>query len=112
MRRVPGLSYGAGDVNPGVYGQISQGIGNAGAGSSDWTSALGAGFNAVSGGLFSWPGQIIGTFSDLDELAVKLYHGFQLFFQPSTWVRAGAGLFGFMFVIFGLVLLAREAKGT
>jgi len=63
-------------------------------------------------GLFSLPGEVIGFFSDADTYAQKLYHNFQLFFQPSTWVRAGSGIFGFTFVIFGLVLLSREAKGA
>jgi hypothetical protein len=109
MRRVAGLSYSTNDTIVGAVGESVQGLGNATAGTG-FVSALGTVFNDVGGGLLSWPGQIIGTFSDVDEFAGKLYHNFQLFFQPSTWVRAGAGVFGFIFVIFGLVLLAREAK--
>jgi hypothetical protein len=112
MRRVPGLSYNSGDVNPGVYGQIVGGVGNAVASGGGWVSSLGQIVNDASGGLLSWPGAITGAFADLDAIAGKLYHAFQLFFQPSTWVRMGAGVFGFMFLIFGLVLLVREAKGA
>jgi hypothetical protein len=110
MRRVPGLTYNAGDVSSSVYTSIGQSA--APSANQGFTSALGNVFNDAGGGLLSFPGAIVGTFADLDELAGKLYHNFQLFFQPSTWVRAGAGIFGFIFVIFGLVLLAREAKGA
>jgi len=75
-----------------------------------WSGALGNVYSDVTGGLLTIPKEIIALFGDLDQLAGKLYDSFKLFFQPSTYVRIGAGFFGVMFVIVGLVFLAREAK--
>lgn len=75
-----------------------------------WSSALGTVYSDITGGLLTIPKEVIGFFGDIDSLAGKLYDAFKLFFQPSTYVRIGAGVFGFTFVIVGLVFLAREAK--
>jgi hypothetical protein len=37
---------------------------------------------------------------------------FAAFFRPSTYIRIGAGFFGFIFLIFGLVFLMREASNA
>lgn len=75
-----------------------------------WSSALGTAYSDLTGGLLTIPKEVLGFFGDIDTLAGKLYDSFKLFFQPSTYVRIGAGFFGVMFVIVGLVFLAREAK--
>lgn len=75
-----------------------------------WTSALSGVYNDVSGGILSWPSAFVGTFADADKAIGLFYNEAKLFFQPSTWVRAGAGIFGFLFLIIGIVMLAREAK--
>lgn len=91
-------------------GQGAAGVQPTGNPEGAWTSALGTTWNDVSSGLLTIPGTILGFFGDIDSLAGKLYDNFKLFFQPSTYVRIGAGFFGIMFVIVGLVFLAREAK--
>lgn len=66
--------------------------------------------NQSSGGLISWPSDILNSFKTMDSAFADVYKAFELFFKPSTWVRAGAGFFGFLFIIIGIVCLAREAK--
>lgn len=98
-RRMPGVAGGAS-----VGGSIV-GIGG------DAVGAVGSAISGTFGGsLFSFPDQIVGAFTDIDRVFTELYHEFALFTQPSTWIRIGAGLFGFVFLIGGLVLLAREVK--
>lgn len=92
---------------PGVTG--SSVIGTGGSVLSDIGGTLTGTFGGGSS-LFSWPDQIVGAFTDIDQVFAELYHEFALFTQPSTWIRIGAGLFGFVFLIGGLVLLAREVK--
>lgn len=100
-RRMPGVTGGAGAGQ--VGGVITAGGGVLG--------DVGGTLNGTFGGsLFSWPDQIVGAFGDVDKVFTELYHEFALFTQPSTWIRIGAGLFGFVFLIGGLVLLAREVK--
>lgn len=98
-------------INVGIEGgQGIAGLQPTGNTEGSWTSALGTIYSDVTGGLLTIPKEIIGTAADIDKIAGKLYEEFKLFFQPSTYVRIGAGFFGFMFVIVGLVFLAREAK--
>lgn len=95
--------------NP-IGGQGIVGAQPTGNAQGSWSSVLGTVYSDVTGGLLTIPKEIVGLFGDLDTLAGKLYDHFKLFFQPSTYVRIGAGFFGIMFVIVGLVFLAREAK--
>jgi Transglycosylase SLT domain len=80
------------------------------AGTGAWTSALGTVWNDTGGSLLSIPGAITGTFGDIDTVVGKFYDGAKLFFQPSTQVRIGAGVFGFVFIIVAIVFLAKEAN--
>lgn len=67
---------------------------------------------SIGNGLLSIPGDIVQFFTDLDQYAADAYNALRLFFQPSTYVRIGAGLFGAGFVLAGLLLLMREAKNA
>jgi transglycosylase-like protein with SLT domain len=89
-----------------------QGVAGTATGTGSWTSALGTLYNDVTGGLLSWPGAIVGTFGDIDKVVGDAYDGAKLFFQPSTYVRIGSGLFGAMFIILGIVCLAKEASNS
>jgi hypothetical protein len=100
-RRMPGV---AGGVSAGQLGSV---ISSGGAAIGQAGGALNGTFG---GSLFSWPDQIVGAFADADKIFADLYHEYALFTAPSTWIRVGAGLFGFVFLIGGLVLLAREVK--
>lgn len=104
FRRPTGVA--GGTLSPATTGSSS----GTGGGGSSFTSALGGIFNDLTSGLVSWPGQIIGTFSDLDTATVDVYNHLKLFFQPSTYIRIGAGMAGTTFLVMGLVCLVREAK--
>jgi Lysozyme like domain len=75
-----------------------------------WVSALGSVFYDLTGGLLSFPAEIIGTFSDVDHWIGDFFNAAALFFRPSTYVRIGAGLFGLAFIIAGIVFLGKEAQ--
>lgn len=73
------------------------------------------GFGAGTGAptnLFGIPDNVFSAFTDFDKIITDLYNWAKLFFQPSTYIRIGAGTFGFVFLIAGLILLARETKST
>lgn len=108
--------YMQGNVPPsavtGAGGGASPGSVDAGAAASGFLSGLGLPFTDFSGGLLTIPKEIVSWFGDLDQMLTKMYQAFLLFFMPSTWIRVGAGLSGFVFLLVGIVLLAREAKGA
>jgi hypothetical protein len=91
-RRMPGLG------KPSMAGDLGQ--------------AGGFGGGTGAGGLLSWPSDITDFFStalkDLEETAAF----FRAFFQPSTYIRIGAGILGAALTLTGLVLLTLEAKGA
>lgn len=60
--------------------------------------------------LLSWPVEIVQAFADFDHVVAAAYDALKLFFQPSTYVRLGAGIAGTAFVLTGLVFLMREAR--
>lgn len=72
----------------------------------------------------SWPGQVLnwmsgGVTGDVTQLIsgvtstlADVVKFFALFFQPSTYIRIGAGILGFLFLITGLVMLSVEAFQT
>lgn len=75
-----------------------------------WTSALGTVYQDVTSGLMTIPGAIVGTFGDIDKIFSDFYKGAQLFFQPSTYVRIGAGMAGATLLVVALVLMVKEAS--
>lgn len=79
----------------------------AGAGSADGGGVVDAG---LTGNLFSLPGEIVGFFSKATDDLTGTADFLRAFFQPSTYVRIGAGFFGVLLVIAGLFFIAREAR--
>lgn len=75
-----------------------------------WTSALGGAWSDVNNGLFSWPGVLLGAIDDFDKAVGAAYDGAKLFFQPSTYVRIGAGIGGVVCLIAALVFMVRGAS--
>lgn len=63
-----------------------------------------------SGGILSWPGDIIGFFKDSATALEDVTQFLTAFFQPSTYIRIGAGIGGMVFVIAGCVFLLLEAR--
>lgn len=94
-RRMPGLS--TPDINN------AQQTGQPG--------GFGAGTGAPTN-FFGIPDNVFGAFTDFDKIITDFYNWSKLFFQPSTYIRIGAGVFGFVFLVAGLVLIARETKST
>lgn len=65
------------------------------------------------------PSSITNFFASFSELisgttdsATSLLSVFKAFFQPSTYIRIGAGLFGFLALIFTIILLYKESKSN
>lgn len=101
---IGGAGNGATEGGQGIAGTVTT--------EGSWTSALGHAYTDVTNGLLTFPKEVIGTFADIDEIAGKAYDEAKLFFRPSTYVRIASGIFGFLFVIIGLILLAREATAA
>lgn len=72
------------------------------------TGEAGAVEGAAGGGLLSFPGEITGFFRTAYDDLSSTADFFTAFFQPSTYVRMGAGLLGTIFVGAGLLFLMRE----
>lgn len=68
-----------------------------------------AGGSASSGAAGLWPSQVTGFFTDADSALGGLYNALVGFLQPSTWVRAGAGIAGFCLLAGGLWYLIKAA---
>jgi NlpC/P60 family protein len=91
----------------------------AGGGTGATANAAGFDWNPLSwpGNLLNWmSGGITGDASQLISGAVSTLADIvkfaALFFQPSTYIRIGAGILGFIFLIAGLVMLSVEAFQT
>lgn len=110
--RPVGLSTGpASPVTGGPRGSAGSSGGTANAAGFDWNplSWPGSLLNWVSGGITGDASQLIsGATATLADV-VKF---FALFFQPSTYIRIGAGILGIIFLMFGLVMLTVEAFHT
>jgi hypothetical protein len=74
------------------------------------TTATQAGFSNPLGGLISLPSDVLNWFSSTTEELAQAAAFLKAFFQPSTYVRAGAGMFGVIFLAAGVVFLAKEAR--
>lgn len=93
-RRPPGLSSTGSDT--GTAQQVGS-IGDTAAG--------------IAGGLFGGlPSDVVGFFSTATDDLTSSANFFRTFFQPSTYVRLGAGFFGALFLITGIVFLVRETR--
>lgn len=62
--------------------------------------------------IFSWPSDIVNFFKNAYDDLTATAHFFSLFFRPSTYVRIGAGFFGTLLIILGIICLAIEAKDS
>ncbi|MEV8530096.1 transglycosylase SLT domain-containing protein [Streptomyces sp. NPDC052000] len=74
------------------------------------SGSSGGAVNATPAGLLDIPGDVLNFFKTAvnDMTATANFLG--AFFKPSTYVRIGSGLFGFVFIILGIYCLAREAN--
>lgn len=75
-----------------------------------WSSALGDVYSDVSGGLLTIPAELLGLAGDIDKAVAAVWTHAALFFQPSTYVRIGAGIAGVMCLIAALVFMVKEAQ--
>lgn len=91
-----------------LMGQAPGAPSTAGSGTAGSTSGT-----ASQAGLFSLPSGITGFFADATEELASTARFTAAFFQPSTYLRIGSGVAGTVFLIAGVVFLARSAtKGT
>lgn len=63
-----------------------------------------------SGGLLDWPGEITGWFTARAEESAKLFGVAEKIFAPETYVRAGSGAIGAVFLIMGIIGLIASAR--
>ena len=61
------------------------------------------------GGLLSWPGEIVSFFRGTTDAITSTAEFFAAFFKPATYIRIGAGYFGFLFIIAGIIALGMSA---
>lgn len=64
----------------------------------------------AAGGLLTFPTQILSFFSEGTDALTNTVKFFGAFFEPSTYVRIGAGVFGLALVILGIVTLGMSVK--
>lgn len=97
---------------PGVGGATEGGQGAAGTVTTEgsWTSGLGTVWSDATSGLVTIPGVVLGTFGDVDKGVAALYNHLALFFQPSTYVRIGAGVVGGLCLVAAIVFMVKEAN--
>jgi hypothetical protein len=66
--------------------------------------------DAATGGILSFPTQMLSFFSEGTDALTSTVKFFGAFFQPSTYVRIGAGFFGLALVVAGVVTLGMSVK--
>ena len=74
------------------------------------TGSSGSSGDSGGGGLLSWPGEILGFFKNGLGAIEDVVAFFTVFFQPSTYVRIGAGLLGAVCVLAGFIFLVLQAR--
>lgn len=74
-------------------------------GSSNPLSGIISGVESTIGGLFTFPSEIVNWAKQSADNASRAMGWFDAFFQPTTYVRIGAGAFGMLFLIAGLATL-------
>lgn len=102
----PTKSYGSPPVSQYVDDVIAKALKTTGlSGASSGGTAT-----ATPAGLLDIPGDVLTFFKTAvsDMTATANFLG--AFFKPSTYVRIGSGIFGFIFIILGIYCLAREAN--
>lgn len=81
-----------------------------GSGSAATEGSASSGSTVSQAGLLDVPGDIVKFFTGATDSLTNTFQFFHTLFQPSSMVRAGAGLFGFIFIIFAIVFLYKESK--
>lgn len=61
-------------------------------------------------GLLSFPTDITNFFKGATDDLTATAQAFSLFFQPTTYIRIGAGIFGLVFLLVALIFMVREAQ--
>lgn len=59
-------------------------------------------------GLLSFPKEIVSFFTDATDGISTVMSVFKAFFEPSTYVRIGAGFFGMIFLFAAIIFMMRE----
>lgn len=77
-------------------------------GSTDTASSSSSG--GGGGGLLSWPSEIVDFFRGTTDAITSTAEFFAAFFKPSTYIRIGAGWFGFLFITAGIIALGMSAS--
>lgn len=72
-------------------------------------SSVVGGVESTVGGIFNLPSQILDGFKSGTDFLTEVLSVFKAFFQPSTYIRIGAGLFGLVFLVAGFLFIVREA---
>lgn len=80
-----------------------------GKGGGDTSSSGGGGGGGGGGGLLSWPSEIVDFFRGTTDAITSTAEFFAAFARPSTYIRIGAGWFGLMFLIAGIIALGMSA---
>jgi hypothetical protein len=75
----------------------------------DPNSGINKAVGAATSGLLDFPGEIVTFFKEGASSIEDATQFLTAFFQPSTYVRIGAGITGFSFLIIGLIALAMGA---
>lgn len=70
-----------------------------------------SGDTSILGGLLNIPSDVMGAFTSWGDRLTQTSTLFSAFFQPSTYVRLGAGALGGVLLIFGIVCLGLAAAG-
>lgn len=75
------------------------------------TGGSSGGDTSILGGLLNIPGDVFKSFTSWGDKLAQTSSLFTAFFQPSTYVRLGAGALGGILLIFGIVCLGLAAAG-
>lgn len=86
------------------------GTGDITAGRTGITDTPAPSTGSSGGGLLSWPSEITGFFTSATSDVSKTMSWLSAFFQPSTYIRIGAGVLGAAALIAGLVCLGLAAQ--
>lgn len=84
------------------------------AGTGDMNATAPTDGTGQTGGIFNWPGEITNWFAEKAKDSTKIFDVAEKIFHPATYVRAGSGLIGGVFLIMGiigLVITSRKAHG-
>lgn len=114
----PNKTYG----NPPVYKYVDSVLGHAkqapkgitiplsGSSAGTSTGSSGGTTTATQAGLLDWPGDIVDFFKEGVTAIEGSVHFFTLLFQPTTYVRIGAGFAGLFMLVLAFIFLYKETR--